>query len=554
VAVDQSAPGMCVKDGAGVFSASRAVTLGVNPRATGRVPGGKLADSSARRQRFGVLSLTVFSFSVLLAAPSAADPSPGTKKDVRDRTTEVGRISAELALAGGRLDDLNDQAELAVERFNGARARLEQADQDYQAALARAARASERLNQARRDLAVFAANAYRNDNSYPSAAAVLGGRGGPQGFIDRAAIMQVLANRKQFAVDHEKAAHTIADLFERQARQALAAEQRATLDAAAARQAVSAAVAYQQANVEQLGQQQATLTATLDRARAAEAAKAATPRGAAGKAGQAESRSRTAGQAAAPGKVVGRAAPHGATGEAAGRAAAARGKAGQVGARGGVTGKAAAAGKAAEVGRAAPHGAKAGRGTTASGRAGQAGSRSGIAGREEEDPDKASDGAAPRGAAGQAADKVAQVAHGLPRGSAHGAVAARAALKWIGTPYSWGGGNQAGPSLGIAQGAHTVGFDCSGLVTYAWARAGVRLTHYATAQYNSGPHPPRNELRPGDLVFFAHDPANPATIHHVGIYIGHGQMVEAPFTGARVRISNAFRPDYAGATRPAALR
>ena len=97
-------------------------------------------------------------------------------------------------------------------------------------------------------------------------------------------------------------------------------------------------------------------------------------------------------------------------------------------------------------------------------------------------------------------------------------------------------------------------FDCSGLVTYAWARAGVPLTHYATAQYNSGPHPARNQLRPGDLVFFAHNPANPSTIHHVGIYIGNGQMVEAPFTGARVRISNAFRPDYAGATRPAGPR
>jgi cell wall-associated NlpC family hydrolase len=156
-----------------------------------------------------------------------------------------------------------------------------------------------------------------------------------------------------------------------------------------------------------------------------------------------------------------------------------------------------------------------------------------------------------RQSAPKAPDAVPQVARAMPRGSALGSVAARAALKWIGTPYSWGGGNPAGPTLGIAQGAHTVGFDCSGLVTYAWARAGIPLTHYATTQYNSGPHPARNQLRPGDLVFFAHNPANPSTIHHVGIYIGNGQMVEAPFTGARVRISNAFRPDYAGATRPA---
>jgi cell wall-associated NlpC family hydrolase len=393
--------------------------------------GEKLAGSIVRR--LGAVALTGLAVTVLSTAPSAADPSPSardlakSKKQERDRATAVARISAQLAEADGRLDDLNDQAELAVERFNGARARLDQADRDYQAALTRAARASDRLGQARRELAVFAARAYRSDNSYPSAAAVLGGRGGPEGFMERATIMQVLAGRRQFAVDQEKAAHTIADLFERQAQKALATEHEATLAAAAAQQDVSAAVARQQASVKQIERQKTTLTAALDRARA-----------------------------------------------------------------------------------------------------------------HVDDLQRARD----------AAVAHPQIAHGQPQGSGLGAIAARTALKWLGTPYSWGGGNASGPSLGVAQGAHTVGFDCSGLVTYAWGKAGVRLVHYATAQYNSGPHPARSELRPGDLVFFAHDPSNPGTIHHVGIYIGHGQMVEAPFTGARVRISNAFRPDYAGATRP----
>ena len=58
------------------------------------------------------------------------------------------------------------------------------------------------------------------------------------------------------------------------------------------------------------------------------------------------------------------------------------------------------------------------------------------------------------------------------------------------------------------------------------------------------------DLRPGDLVFWAHDPANPATIHHVGMYVGQGLMVHAPHTGALVRV-DAIRPaGYAGATRP----
>jgi cell wall-associated NlpC family hydrolase len=61
-------------------------------------------------------------------------------------------------------------------------------------------------------------------------------------------------------------------------------------------------------------------------------------------------------------------------------------------------------------------------------------------------------------------------------------------------------------------------------------------------------------LRPGDLVFFAHDPADPATIHHVGIYVGQGLMVHAPHTGALVRV-DAVRPSgYAGATRPGRRR
>ena len=55
----------------------------------------------------------------------------------------------------------------------------------------------------------------------------------------------------------------------------------------------------------------------------------------------------------------------------------------------------------------------------------------------------------------------------------------------------------------------------------------------------------------GDLVFFADNPANPGTIHHVGMYIGKGLMVEAPHTGAVVRTSSIWRPSYAGAVRPA---
>lgn len=398
-------------------------------------------------RRLRALPAAVLAVVGLLAGQAGAEPVPSdhdvarSRARVRADAAKVGQVSAALAQAGGLLDDLDDQAEQAVERYNGARVRLDQARAAYGEAQARSARAGDRLARARDDLAVLAAGAYRGDGVLPSAADVLGGPGGTTGFLERATMMQVLLDRQHALLEQENAARTVADVFARQARQALAAEQEATRSAADALQAANAAVARQQSLTRQIEQRKAELSARLAQARR-----------------------------------------HAAT----------------------VEGERAAALQRARA------------------------------------------AAAPRTGPNSAA-----LSRALARGSGLGSVAAAAALKWVGTPYSWGGGGPAGPTRGIAQGARTVGFDCSGLVTYAWARAGVRLVHYATTQYNSGPHPSRSELRPGDLVFFAHNPADPSTIHHVGIYIGNGQMVEAPFTGARVRISPAFRPDYAGATRPA---
>jgi peptidoglycan DL-endopeptidase CwlO len=98
-------------------------------------------------------------------------------------------------------------------------------------------------------------------------------------------------------------------------------------------------------------------------------------------------------------------------------------------------------------------------------------------------------------------------------------------------------------------------FDCSGLTSFAYHVAGMDIPRVSRAQYAAyGRSRPvgRADLRPGDLVFFATDPANPGTIHHVGLYIGRGLMVEAPHTGAVVRTASVWRSDYAGAVRPVA--
>ena len=119
----------------------------------------------------------------------------------------------------------------------------------------------------------------------------------------------------------------------------------------------------------------------------------------------------------------------------------------------------------------------------------------------------------------------------IARISASGAQRGRVALRWAlaqrGRPYAWGA---AGPDA----------FDCSGLVLRAWEAAGVGLARVAADQYREGRHVPLAAARPGDLVFFATDPGDPASVDHVGLVAGPGVMVDAPHTGAVVRLTGFY--------------
>lgn len=150
-----------------------------------------------------------------------------------------------------------------------------------------------------------------------------------------------------------------------------------------------------------------------------------------------------------------------------------------------------------------------------------------------------------------------------------GVEAVQVALTELGTPYAWGGGSLTGPTLGFCDGVngylpdgtcsadHTVGFDCSGLVRYAWYQASagtITLPHYSAAQARLGrPITRQDELLPGDLLFFA-EPGG--RIHHVGIYLGGGDMIHAEHTGTVVTVLHdvfhdpKWGPRLVAASRP----
>ena len=112
----------------------------------------------------------------------------------------------------------------------------------------------------------------------------------------------------------------------------------------------------------------------------------------------------------------------------------------------------------------------------------------------------------------------------------------------LGTPYSWGGGNAAGPTLGVRDGGVAdaygdyakVGYDCSGLMVFAFAAAGVELPKYSGYQYTAGPQVPVDQARRGDMLFWGIGGSS-----HVARYLGDGKMLEARQSGDVVKGSDA---------------
>jgi peptidoglycan DL-endopeptidase CwlO len=137
----------------------------------------------------------------------------------------------------------------------------------------------------------------------------------------------------------------------------------------------------------------------------------------------------------------------------------------------------------------------------------------------------------------QAAGGTLQLTGGQTPPNPIAATAIAAARSRLGVPYVWGA---TGPTS----------FDCSGLTQWSYAHAGITLPRTAAEQWSSGPHPSLTSLEPGDLLFWALNTSDPATIHHVAIYIGDGMMIAAPHTGENVQIQPVYMDGFIGATRP----
>jgi cell wall-associated NlpC family hydrolase len=125
----------------------------------------------------------------------------------------------------------------------------------------------------------------------------------------------------------------------------------------------------------------------------------------------------------------------------------------------------------------------------------------------------------------------------VPRPPTKGQRAARIAVEVVGVPYRWGGESPAS------------GFDCSGLVRWAYGRVGIDLPHNSYALYSVGRRVPRDDLEAGDVLFFE-------GLGHVGLYLGEGRMVHAPQTGRNVEVVRLATTSYGsrliGARRMAA--
>lgn len=490
------------------------------PTPTGATAGSRTATAgkAGRVLLAGVLATALTSSvaltSALSAGPAMADrPTPPVIPSQSDvdkarqaagsKAGEVAAIESQLAAANDRLESLGRAADRAAEAYNGAVYRLGRAKAAAAAAQARSAKAQQTVVEQGRQIGRFAAATYQGGGQIAQVGPLFTADG-PQALLDRAGAARSVSAAMQGSYLRYTASRVVANAFKLQADQALAKVKAAADEAAAAKRRAEEAVAAQRTAVAGMGAERRRLITQLAVLRKVSYQVAEQRQ----KGLEELARQRAAAEAARKAAELRRRAAIRAAAEAAARARAAAAQAEKR--------KAAAARRAAE--------------------------RAAEAAREarEARTERAREEAARR--AEEAAREAERQSHHRPQvpvpGGTHRGV--RAVIDFaraqLGEPYVWAA---AGPSS----------WDCSGLTQKAWARAGVYLPHYSVAQYEQTRHISEDELRPGDLIFWADDANDPGTIFHVALYIGDGRMIHAPRPGRDVTIDSVYyweRPDFFG--------
>jgi len=433
----------------------------------------------------------------------------------------VGSASPEDVLARAQLLDAVSSSQLGVmDTLQRARTQSANADSEARAAKQRA------------DTANAAATRAKQSADGATSAAV-------QAQQTQAAQSQQLAlnrNKAQYAVDQARGA--VAGLQgQRQAFEQWDAQRRAE-EAAAARAAAEEAAREQAAAEAAVRQQQAEAAARQEQAAAAarqeQAAAAARQEQAAAAARQEQAAAAARQEQAAAAARQEQAAAAARQEQADAAAAEARAAAAEA--------KAAAAGRLQEAQAAAAE-----RQQQAEAAASAARRASAAAERQQQAEAAASAARRAAAAASAPAPRVPSYTPPAPSGDGGGSSATgdpqtviNRALSRLGARYSWGGGNYNGPTVGVRDGGvadsygdyYSVGFDCSGLMMYAFAAAGIYVPHFSGYQYTSGTQVPLSRMQPGDMIFYGDGGSE-----HVALYMGNGKMIEAPESGEVVKVS-----------------
>ncbi len=480
--------------------------------------------------------------------------------DANSKAGDVAGLVNQLTAAQAALDQLNSQVALKKELANKARVDLDTAQQaaaaaatDQASAQQQVTVAQQQIDKARRQVDQLAAGSYQQGSTVGSFSAYLGSAS-PEDVLARAQLLDAVSSSQLGVMDTlqrartqsanadsaARAAKQRADDANAQAEQAKRSADGATRDAVQAQQA-------QAAQAQQLEFNRNKAQYALDQARGAVA----------GLQGQRQAfeqwdAQRRAEEAAAARAAAEEAAREQAAAEAAMRQQQAEAAVRQQQAEAAARQQQAQAAARQQQAQAAARQQQA-EAAAAEAQAAAAEARAAAAGRLQDAQAAAAVRQQQATAAAAAAQRASAPSYvpAIPSGDGGGGGGNSAtgdaqtvinrALFRLGTRYSWGGGNASGPTIGVQDGGvadsygdyYSVGFDCSGLMTYAFAGAGVHLPHFSGYQYTSGTHIPLSQMQPGDMIFYG-----PGGGEHVALYMGNGKMIESPESGEVVKISS----------------